>query len=140
MSFASRASQAGMDTGWRPPTTMVDILFLLLTFFITIAAFREEEREIDVRLQAASTAAAPRSAVPIYITINDRNEVFIGPRKYEMADLRGALQSLAASSPSDPVVIRGDKAGSHGTTVEVLDIAYSLGLTNVSLATMKLEK
>lgn len=136
MSFASKAREV-YDYGWRPPTTMVDLLFLLLIFFITIAAFRDEEREIDVTLQPAESFTSAGTRTPIIVTVTADNQLFIGQRQFQPDELRETLKALALQFGDEPVVIRGDKLSELGAAVQVLDMARAAGLTNVSIATSK---
>lgn len=136
MSFSSRASQ-WQDTGWRPPTTMVDILFLLLTFFITIAAFRDEYREIDVKLQEAAADGKARARAPIIITVTAGGDLFLGQQKHTADSLRATLKILAKELGNEPVLVRGDQTSRLGMTVQILDMARAAGLTRVSVATAK---
>ena len=149
MSFASPSRDRGTPT--LPLAPMIDMMFLMLIFFLWTAAQREEGRDIPVQLQAAEGGSERKAAVPIYITINGQNEIFIGPRSYTLESARTALTSLGAPIPGEtagqrtarlertPVVIRGDKTSELGTTLEVLGIARAAGLTNVVMETKKKE-
>lgn len=122
---------------------MIDMMFLMLIFFLWTAAQREEGRDIPVELQQTQGGSERRATVPIYITIKADNEIFIGPSSYTLATARNALTSLGAPIPGEtapqrlarldrtPVVIRGDKTSALGTTLEVLGMARAAGLTNV---------
>jgi biopolymer transport protein ExbD len=114
---------------------MVDILFLLLIFFMTASAMREEERSIDVSLQQTGSGQAGGSVTPVIISVTADNEIFIGEQSYSIDGLRGALDAIAATTPNEAIVIRGDKQSDLGTTEKILDIAYAVGMTNVRLAT-----
>jgi biopolymer transport protein ExbD len=128
---------------------MIDMMFLMLIFFLWTAAQREEGRDIPVKLQQTEGGSERRAAVPIYITINENNEVFIGPRSYTLETARAALGALGAAMPGEtaaqraariertPVIIRGDKSSSLGTTQEILGLARAAGLTNVVMETAK---
>lgn len=120
-----------------PLAGMIDIIFLLLVFFMTVSAFRDEERQIDVSLPATQTSQPARSGSQIIITIKDTGSLYIGDREYTFETLRQTLSRLAQQFPNEPVVIRGDKDSSLGLAVRVMDAVYASGLKNVYIATIK---
>jgi biopolymer transport protein ExbD len=147
MSFANPSRDRGSPA--LPLAPMIDMMFLMLIFFLWTAAQREEGRDIPIQLQQTEGGSERRAAVPIYITINEKNEIFIGPRSYTLESARDALGSLGAAIPGEspaqraariertPVIIRGDKTSNLGTTLEVLGLARAAGLTNVVMETAK---
>ena len=114
---------------------MVDILFLLLIFFMTINAYREHDQRIDVSLPTTKTGKIDASPTQIIVSVTDRNEIFIGETQYTPDELQQTLTRLAAQFPNESVVIRGDRASRLETSVTVMDIAYAASLKNVYLAT-----
>ena len=150
MSFAAPTVQRSQPV--LPLAAMVDMLFLLLIFFLHAAALREEQREMPIQLQDTESGETRRSTVPIYITIPPENESFIGPRSYTPESLKAALTAIGSPAPGEsatehaarlqrtPVVIRGDRTSNLGTTLEVLGLARASGLTNVVMETKKPEK
>jgi len=118
-----------------PMTAMVDILFLLLIFFMTISAFREHDQRIDVSLPPTETGRTGGSPTQIIISVTDRDEIFVGEKQYTPDQLRQTLTRLAAQFPDESVVIRGDRASRLETSVAIMDIAYASNLKNVFIAT-----
>ena len=114
---------------------MVDIMFLLLVFFMTTSVFREKDQLIDVALPAAEAGTSAASATRIVITITADDEIYIGEKRYTVAALRRTLRQLAAQFPEESVVIRGDRGSRLQTAVSVMDIVYGAHLTNVALGT-----
>jgi biopolymer transport protein ExbD len=143
MSFATPPRGAGgggstSDYGWRPPTTMLDVLFLILAFFVTIAAFRDDDRQINVALPTQQAAAAGSGArTQIVITVTRDEKIYMGDRVYTLESLRTTLGELAKQYPNESVVIRGDRESRLGMAVKVMDAAYESKLRNVYLATTK---
>jgi biopolymer transport protein ExbD len=137
MSWGNARRDAG-DVGWRPPTTYVDVLFLILTFFITIASFREEDQRMDVSLPATETNQPQQKGhAQITVTVRDDGRIFMGDREYTPETLRGTLLQLAKQFPEESILIRGDKESRLGMTVKVMDLAYEAGVHKVFLATTK---
>ena len=137
MSFSTPSRQTS-DVGWRPPTTYVDVLFLILTFFITTAVMRgEDEQQIDVSLPATESQRSGGQRTHIVVTVMGDGRVFLGDHAYELEELRGTLVRLAKEFPSESLLIRGDRDSRLGTAVKVMDMAYAAGVKDVFLATIK---
>jgi biopolymer transport protein ExbD len=136
MSF-SRPSRM-TDYGWRPPTTYVDVLFLILTFFVVITTFRDTERQIDVTLQETQSAHnSVGPATQTIITVRANGTIYIGEQPFTIEALGPRLHDLAAQYPDESVLIRGDRQSQLGTIIKVMDLSYTAGLHNVFLATVK---
>ncbi len=119
-----------------PLAGMIDIMFLLLVFFMTASVFREQEQQIDVSLpEAHETRSGDRTQ--IVITVKAEGTVYIAGASYTMDTLGPKLKQLADQFPHDTVVIRGDKECSLGDAVRVMDMVYAADLTNVYLATTR---
>jgi biopolymer transport protein ExbD len=117
---------------------MVDVLFLILTFFITITAFKEDDTQINVSLPATESARpGTGQRTQIVLTIKDDNTVFMGERSLTLDELRTTLTQLAQQYPNESVLIRGDRESHLGLAVRVMDLAYGSGIRNVFLATTR---
>ena len=114
----------------------VDILFLLLVFFLTASVFREQERQVPISLYEAETAElSPEAGTQLVVTTTDDGEVFLGPRRVSLAELSGALTDLAERFPDESLVIRSDVESRVGLFARVTDIARSAGIADVQFAT-----
>ena len=120
-----------------PLASMVDVLFLLLIFFMTASVFREQEKQIDVSLPGQETPSEGGSKTQIVITITADGVIHMGENTFDLGQLRATLTRLAQQFPNESVVIRGDRDSSLGLTVQVLDTARAAGLRNVFIATTK---
>ena len=121
-----------------PLAAMLDVLFLLLIFFMTASVFRQQELQVDVQLPTAETAQPGRGvADQIIITLQEDRSIYLGPRELSLPELREALTDLAASNPDQTVVIRGDQRSHLGLAVELLDIAQQAGFTEAEFAAVK---
>jgi len=135
MSFASETRERTKPAV--PLAAMVDVMFLLLIFFMTASVYRETERQIDVSLPATETDTSTQGKAPIIITITGDGAIFIGEGQYTLGRLYDTLKDLAGQIEGESVVIRGDQNSNLGLTVQVLDICRSAGINDVSLATSK---
>jgi len=113
-------------------TPMLDIVFIMLIFFIVTASFVKESG-IDVSRPDAATAEK-RERANILIAISESNQVWIDKRQVDVRALRPNIERLHAENPQGSVVIQADKASKNGTLVQVMDAARLAGVDNVSLA------
>ena len=113
-------------------TPMLDVVFIMLIFFIVTASF-VKEAGIDVSRPSASTAERKeRGNILIAITAND--QIWMDRRQVDVRALRANIERLHAENPQGSVVIQADKNSKNGLLVEVMDAARASGVTNVSLA------
>ncbi len=118
-----------------PLAAMVDILFLLLIFFMTAAAFRDQDRVIEVTLPGTQTNDEGPATTPIVVTVDAEGRTYLGDRAYGLDELRARLARRAQDYPEEWVDIRGDTACEHGKIINVLDTVRAAGLYNVRMHT-----
>lgn len=114
-------------------TPMLDVVFILLIFFIVTASFVKESG-IDVNRPQAATAQQQERAT-IFIGINDSDEIWINKRRVDERSLQGVIQRLYAENPQGAIVIQADKASTNDKLVRVMDAARQVGIYNISIAT-----
>jgi len=113
-------------------TPMLDVVFIMLIFFIVTASFVKESG-IDVSRPSAGTAERKeRGNILIAITAND--QVWMDRRQVNPRALRANIERLHAENPQGSVVIQADKDSKNGLLVQVMDAARAAGVNNVSLA------
>lgn len=117
-----------------PLAAMVDVLFLLLIFFMTASVYRERELQIPIDAPAVTTGQAGTTGGRVIISATAEGQVYLGAREVTLVELREALQELAAASPDDVVVVRVDEGGQWGQGMELVDIARAAGFTEVEAA------
>lgn len=119
-----------------PLAGMIDIMFLLLVFFMTAAVFREQEHQIDVSLpEATESISGDRSQ--IVVTVQADGTIYMTGAAYNMQTFGPKMKVLASQFPNDMVVIRGDKDCPLGHVVRVMDMVYAANMRNVYLATTR---
>lgn len=113
-------------------TPLIDMVFILLIFFIVATSFvRESGVEVN-RPQAASAAA--KEKVSMIIGITGAGRIFIEGHEIDIHNVKGRMNSFLAEVPGGNVVIVADKNCSTGTTIGVLDACRLAGVTNLSVA------
>lgn len=114
-------------------TPMLDIVFIMLIFFIVTTVF-VKEAGIEVNKPNGSLAVMPKNA-NIFIAITEDGKVWIDKRPVETELIRSNLERLMAEQPSDVIIIQADKKSEHGLVVEVMDQIKAAGIDRISIAT-----
>jgi biopolymer transport protein ExbD len=117
---------------------LVDVLLLLLIFFLMTWNAARDENELDVKVPKAS-AAKPKSAPigDVVVNVKADGNVVVNRRTFSATELADLLKNLVQLNAEQAVVIRGDEAGAYKNVVNVLDICSEAGVTNVAFATAK---
>jgi biopolymer transport protein ExbD len=113
-------------------TPMLDVVFIMLIFFIVTASF-VKEAGIDVNRPDAQTAVAQEKA-NILIAITENGEIWIDRRRVDPRAVRANIERLHAENPQGTVVIQADKKAVTETLIQVMDSARQAGVYNVAIA------
>lgn len=113
-------------------TPMLDIVFIMLIFFVVTSSFVKESG-IDVNSPTASTAERKETG-SILVAISMDNNVWIDKRRVDPDAIRPNIERLHAENPEGAVVIQADKASTSGLLVKVMDQIRLAGVTNISIA------
>jgi biopolymer transport protein ExbD len=117
---------------------LVDVLLLLLIFFLMTWNAARNENELDVKVPKAS-AAKPKDAPmgDVVVNVKADGNVVVNRRTLSGPELSELLKNLVQLNAEQPVVIRGDEGGAYKNIVGVLNICSEAGVTNVAFATAK---
>jgi biopolymer transport protein ExbD len=113
-------------------TPMLDIVFIMLIFFIVTSSF-VKETGVDVNRPSASTAEK-KTAASILVAIRENNDVWIDKRQVDVRAVSANIKRMLAENPKGSVVIQADKDSKNGVLVQVLDQAKLAGAENVAVA------
>ena len=113
-------------------TPMLDVVFIMLIFFIVTASFIKEAG-IDVDRPDAPTAESQDDAA-ILIAISANDEIWIDRRQTEPNAVRGMIERLHAENPKGSIVIQADEESTNEMLVIVMEAAKAAGVANVSIA------
>ena len=114
-------------------TPMLDVVFIMLIFFIVTASFIKEAG-IQVTRPDAITAESQEDAA-ILIAISSNDEIWIDRREVEPRGLRTHIERLHAENPKGSIVIQADENSTNETLVQVMEAAKAVGVSNVAIAT-----
>jgi len=133
MKFARRTSARAPALAL---TSMLDVIFLLLCFFVTVSVFSQWENEISIQLPSAATAQEPdRLPGEIVLNLAKDGKVSVNGRVLALDDLKSRLARVSKFYPGQPVIIRADKEVRYETLVGVIDVCRAADVWNFSLAT-----
>lgn len=113
-------------------TPMLDVVFIMLIFFIVTATF-VKEAGIDVNRPDAATAVMQEKA-NILVAIDANNSIWIDRRQVDVRSVRANIERLHAENPQGSVVIQADEASNTKTLISVMDAARAAGVFNVAIA------
>lgn len=120
-------------------TPLIDVVFLLLIFFMVTTTFNQQA-ELRVDLPEASAEEQTLDVIPIEITIDTAGIYFVNGASLSKNDASGLMQSLQKILDSDEersVIIRADATTPHQAVVTAMDAVSRLGISKLSIATSK---
>ncbi len=113
-------------------TPMLDVVFIMLIFFIVTASF-VKEAGIDISRPDAATAERKERG-NILVAISETGEIWIDKRQVDPRAVRANIERLHAENPQGAVVILADENSKNGLLVQVMDAARLAGVESVSIA------
>ena len=111
---------------------LIDMVFILLIFFLVTTSF-VKETGVEVNRPAASTAVS-QNKTNILVAITPQNKVFMDHREIDIRAVRANVERALAENPDGAVVVVADRDSSTGTAIQVMDGCRQAGARNVSLA------
>jgi biopolymer transport protein ExbD len=116
-------------------TPLIDVMFLLLIFFMVTSTFKNQPA-INLVLPRSATAEETIVA-PTVVYLTEEGALYLNDQPVAEEDLDDRLQAIAAASGEDRVVLRADQDASHGAVVRLIDLIKGSGFTRVSLSTRR---
>lgn len=113
-------------------TPMLDVVFIMLIFFIVTASF-VREAGIDVNRPEAATAVQ-KDRANILVAISEKGEIWINKRRVDVRALQANIEGLKAENPQATVVIQADKKATTEVLIKVMDASRAAGVFDVSIA------
>ena len=126
---ASKAPQLAL-------TSMLDVIFLLLCFFVTVSVFSQWENEMSITLPQAKTSDEPdRLPGEIIVNLFADGTIKVNGNVMTLEDLGSRLTKLSEFYPGQAVIIRSDKETKYDSLVKLLDVCRAANVWNFSFAT-----
>jgi len=123
-------------------TPLIDVVFLLLIFFMVSTTFEHQSR-IQIELPEATAEATKPDDESLEIIIDAQGRYFLGDQQVvntELKTLKGAISKVAGDREGLPVIIRADAKTPHQAVITALDATSQLGMTRISLATTRMQE
>lgn len=114
-------------------TPMLDVVFIMLIFFIVTATFIKEPGTDILRPEALTAEVKP--TVSVLVGINAANEIWIDKKRVDVRSVRAILERLIAENPKGGLVVQADAGAKNELLMEVLNAARGAGIQQVAVAT-----
>lgn len=118
-------------------TPMLDVVFIMLIFFIVTATFIKETG-IEVTRPDAQTAEMKKT-VSLLVGVSSESQVWIDKKKVDIRNVRPIMEKLHAENPKGGLVIQADASSKVGKVLDVMEAARQIGIPQVAIASKKEE-
>ncbi|MCW8885344.1 MAG: biopolymer transporter ExbD [Motiliproteus sp.] len=116
-------------------TPLIDMVFILLIFFVVTSSFvKESGVEVD---RPSAQSAVKQQNMAIMISITAKGDIWIDQQNTPLSAVRSMILRLHADTPEGGIVISADKSAPSGRLVEVLDQIRLAGISNIAIATQE---
>jgi biopolymer transport protein ExbD len=115
-------------------TSMIDVVFLLLIFFMISTTFVETPG-LNIQLPQASSTPVEPEAKELKIYLSQAGDIYLKDRKVSLAELRQRLSELGKNTGAMTFLLLADRETRHGRVVEVMDAAKESGFGKLAIAT-----
>ncbi len=123
------------DSGLLDLTPLIDVVFLLLIFFMVSTSFIREPGGIRVELPNSQTQEFINEGEEVVVKVTGDRRLFVDDVPVDEDGLRSELRRKASADPATTVIIKADRTVEHGTVVHVMDLAKRVGLEHIAVAT-----
>lgn len=113
-------------------TPMLDVVFIMLIFFIVTTSF-VKEAGVNVEKPFAPTASQKKNA-SVFVAIKEGDTIWISKKEVDIKNLRGTIEDIRLENPEGQVVIQADKRAKTGILLKAIDAIKAAGVKDVSIA------
>ncbi len=114
-------------------TSLIDVIFLLLIFFMVATTLIDPSRRLDIQLPEAKAASADTKSIPVTIEMGERGEVTLNGQKVDLPTLESRLKAMGQENRRTAIV-RADRRIDYGRVVAVLGICRASGFHDIGIA------
>ena len=133
-------SQFGSERTGIQLAPMIDVVFLLLIFFIVLWNYARFETEIDISVPAASAGENPERTIgEIVVNVRKEGQIIIEGIEKSEAETLEIFNNIVAVYPDQALILRGDKEASFDHIVKILNLCKKANIWNISFATSQPE-
>jgi len=131
--LARRQEEDGAEIDLTP---MLDVVFIMLIFFIVVASFIKEAG-VEINRPDDNQQTDPNDSVSVLVEVAADNQIWMENRRVDVRAVRANIQRMLAEDPEAPVTIKVEKGAEAGIVVDVADAAREAGVGSVSWASAK---
>ncbi|MEK9807431.1 MAG: biopolymer transporter ExbD [Halieaceae bacterium] len=117
-------------------TPMLDVVFIMLIFFIVVASFIKEAG-VEINRPDDNQQTDPNDSLSVLVEVAADNQIWMENRRVDIRAVRANIQRMLAEDPEAPVTIKVEKGAEAGIVVDVADAAREAGVGSVSWASAK---
>lgn len=114
-------------------TSLIDVIFLLLIFFMVATTLVDPSRKLDVQLPEAKAAAADNRAKTVTIEMDNGGRISVNGEDVEMNVLEGRLRELGQEG-KNTAILRADRRLDYGRVVQVIGLSRTAGFQDIAIA------
>ncbi len=114
-------------------TPMLDVVFIMLIFFIVVASF-VKEAGIEISRPDNNQQTDPNDAVSIVVNVASDGQIWMDNRRVDVRAVRANIQRMLAEDPTAPVTVKVEKGAKTGVVVDIADAAREAGAGSVNWA------
>ncbi len=118
-------------------TPLIDVVFLLLIFFMVSTTF-DHESEVNITLPKASKEIAQAKPDAINVAIDNQSRIYINEKELlnsQISTIKGAIYDISVDLPDAPIIISADEEAPFQMVIRTMDAARQLGLVKITFAT-----
>ena len=127
------AKEREQDSAEIDLTPMLDVVFIMLIFFIVVASFIKEAG-VEVNRPDNNQPDNPEDSTSILVEVASDNQIWMENRRVDIRAVRANIQRLLAEDPEAPVTIKVEKGAEAGIVIDVADAARESGVASVNWA------
>ena len=115
-------------------SSLLDVMFILIIFFLATATFTEEERDIQVNLpQSAAAQSSTQAPKMIVINVREDGTYHVANQSMDIASLKNTLNEAVSSNPDQKVMVRGDRNALHGNVANAISVCKQVGIHKTNI-------
>ncbi|HEX9878623.1 MAG TPA: biopolymer transporter ExbD [Candidatus Binatia bacterium] len=115
-------------------TSLIDVIFLLLIFFMVTTTLIDPSKKLDLQLPEAKAAAPQNKTTPVTIELGPRGAMTLNGNAVKLESLEEQLKTLAGGGGKKAAIVRADRRLDYGQVVKVLGICRASGFLDIGIA------
>jgi biopolymer transport protein ExbD len=115
-------------------TSLIDVIFLLLIFFMVTTTLIDPSKKLDLQLPEAKAATAQKKNTPVTIELGSRGVMTLNGKPVKLESLEDRLKVLAEGGANKAAIVRADRRLDYGQVVNILGICRTAGFLDIGIA------